>query len=97
MDNVYLSDILRVISMKMRDLEVQAVYQLPRVKSFIDSKNTRFIKTGSNCRTALVKLNRYVTEKYSKDANKIIDYLAEKPNMIYLKDILLISNLQKKG
>lgn len=71
--------------MKMKDLEVQEVYQLPRVKSFIDSKNTRSIKTGSNYRTALVKLNRYVSEKYnnSRDANTIIDYLTKKPKEVY--------------
>ena len=69
--------------MKMKDLEVQDVYNLPRVKSFIDSKNTRSLKTGSNYRTALVKLNRYVVEKYGKDANKIIDYLTDKPREVY--------------
>lgn len=53
------------------------------MKQFIDSKNTRSIKTGSNYRTALVKLNRYVLEKYDKDANTIIDYLIDKPKEVY--------------
>jgi site-specific recombinase XerC len=66
-----------------KDLEVQAVYQLPRVKSFIDMKSRKSIKTGGTYLSALVKLNQYVKSKYGSDSDTIIDYLTKKPKEVY--------------
>lgn len=67
----------------LKNEEVQAVYNLPRVKQFIDKKNTRSIKTAQTYLSAIVKLNRYVRDTYGKDANTIIDYLTEEPKQVY--------------
>lgn len=61
--------------MKEKDPYVQQVYNLPRVKLFVDSKNIRSTKTGGNYRTALVHLNSFVTKQYNKNSHSIIDYL----------------------
>lgn len=63
--------------------EVQAVYNLPRVKAFIDMKNDGSMKTGQTYLSALVKLNEYAKEKYGKDTDSIIDYLTDKPKDVY--------------
>lgn len=63
--------------MKKKDAYVQQVYNLPRVKSFVDAKSIRSIKTGGNYRTALVHLNNFVTKQYNKDSDSIIDYLTK--------------------
>ena len=45
--------------------EVQAVYSLPRVKKFIDSKKKRSAKTGRTYLSALVKFNSYTKKEHN--------------------------------
>ena len=63
---------------------VQAVYRLPRVKSFIDMKTGGAIKTGQTYLSALVHLNALVKEKYDNlNSDSIIDYLIYSPKEVY--------------
>ena len=74
--------------------EVQAVYNLPRVKSLIDMKTGGAIKTGQTYLSALVKLNECVKER-GKDTESIIDYLTDRPQDVYQLLGSYISYLKK--
>lgn len=66
--------------------QVQAVYNLPRVKKFIDKKNRRSTKTGGSYLSALVKLNGYVVKEHNHNVDTIIDLILE--NKINVYDLL---------
>lgn len=66
-----------------KDPYVQEVYNIPRVKSFVDNKTEGSIKTGLNYLSAIVKMNSYLKEKYNKNSDSIINYLTDNPKEVY--------------
>lgn len=66
-----------------KDPEVQAVYQLPRIKQFIDKKARRSVKTGRTYLSALVKLNAFTKKEYNHNAYSIVDTLLKMKVNVY--------------
>ncbi len=63
--------------------EVQAVYNLPRVKKFIDKKARSSAKTGRTYLSALVKFNSYTKKEHDHNADSIIDVLIKMKINVY--------------
>lgn len=64
----------------------QAVYELPKVKKFIDRKNRKKANTGETYLNSLVHFNRYLVSEHQKNCDTIVEYLEQKPKEVY--DIL---------